>query len=616
MRVGVVVVHGVMPQIRHGFQDDVATALCGALNPKNAKEWTMTVVLPKNGTANANDVPTISRVHRSREDADDPTGDFFDVHEAYWSPIDKGKTSFRSVLTWLVTTIFLPFNDFARYREHPAKIAWDLAMILLATLVGIGLLLFAGIMAAEGIRNVTCMMGAGDAVHVQCNPAFDFVVTIRHLPRTMFEGDAWRRAFDVLASTFAFVLSPMTFVKTLHANIVVGLVSCALGGYLAFQGARAALFILFNIPEFLRRDIVQLASRVVWTVGLAGVAATLIYLGLDTSVGQSPHAARIGANGALLIAALVAFNLGRNYLAWFVMSFFGDVQIYTTRDQNADFFALREQILETVVKSMLNVVTGAPSGAPYDRVYILAHSLGSTISMDAILRLYDMQAASSTLKDPPLSVADWNRIRGFVTFGTALEKTKYFFSVWNPTPSQEWEQWNAAVYGTVFTGEWNTLTGSDASRGIYWHNNWFFSDFVSDEICTYRSFLLPGDRVSDNASVMSRIQTALKKRKKGPVIGRLVAANRSIFGPFPRYLETHTHYVDSRWFWHAKSSGDIGVLDVLTSGLNHPTPATHRSPETHMALSQIAAAAPSKPSRIEPIPEWTSKLHKSWEVIR
>lgn len=604
MRIGIVAVHGVIPQIRHGFQDQVATALCDALNDqKNGKKWAMTVVLPRNGTVGANDVPTISRVHVADEPADDPTKEFFDVHEAFWSPIDKGKTTLVKVLTWLLTTVFLPFNDFARYRERPAKVFWDIAFVAVAILIGISAIVGAALLLAEALRNVMCLVGDGKPLPgtppVRC-PGFDAWHSYHHL----FQPAAWGNAFDTLASTLGFVLSPITFVKTLHAWVVVGLAAGVIGAYLAWQAFRATFFIASNLVEFGKRDPAQLISRVFWTTGLCLSAALFIYVDWITQVGTRAH---LGGVGLLLVVAVGLFNFGRSYLDWFVTNFFGDVQIYTTRDQNSDFFSLREAILEKVTTTILDVVAGSPTGAPYDRVYVMAHSLGSTISMDAILRLYDMQAAYSTEAPSALSPSDWGRIRGFITFGTALEKTKYFFSAWNATPSQDWEQWNAAVYGSIFTAERNALEAATGQGGVYWLNNWFFSDFVSDQICTYRSFLLPGDRVSENAKAMEDL------RSKGPFIGRLLAENRERFGPFIPYVQTHTHYLESDWFWHPQSPSDIGVLDILTSRLVALAPS---APHARAVLGSAGPTTPPPPARAVPISSWSARFHKSWEVVR
>jgi hypothetical protein len=625
MKVGIVAVHGVIPQIQHGFQDQVALALRDALDRRDGKgQWAMTVVLPANGSANASDVPTIARVHGADEtDPDNPTGNCFDVHEAYWSPIDKGKTSFRSVLTWLMTTVFLPFNDLARYREHPLKACWDIGFILAALFLGLGALLVSALVSAEAMRNVICMAGvikvAQNAPHVSCAPRFDLLVTLSHLPQSLLDPDAWYRSFDVLAATVAFILSPLTFLKTLSAPVVVALACGVVGGYLAFQVLRASLFIIKNIPLFWQRDGVQLVSRIAWTCGLAAVAVGLVFVSLNTKVGKES----LSWTGLLLVVAVGIFNFGRNYLMWFVTSFFGDVQIYTTRDQNSDFFALREQILEKVVGTILVVLTGSPAGAPYDRVHVLAHSLGSTIAMDAILRLYDVKEASQALANPPLSVNDWNRIRSFITFGTSLEKTKYFFSVWNPTPSQDWEQWNASIYGAVFTADRSALDRSIASSGVYWLNCWFFSDFVSDEICTYRSFLLPGDKVSQNEAIIRHIKAHAKSSRK-MYIGRCVAKSRSIFGPFIPYIQTHTHYLESDWFWKTTAAiDDVGVLEVISSSAR---PQAHATKETALdviasrtkplaAAEKLAPLATPVSARVEAVSPLVAKLHKSWEVV-
>jgi len=159
MRIGIVAVHGVIPQLRFGFQDEVAAQLTEALNaPSQEPAWTWTVVLPSNGAANAANVPTISRVHQVHDDPAHPASDFFDVHEAFWSPIDKGKTTFASICAWLLKTVFAPLNSFARYREHPLKVCWDLGYVLLAFAIAVFLLLFAAMQSANGMLYVLCQV--------------------------------------------------------------------------------------------------------------------------------------------------------------------------------------------------------------------------------------------------------------------------------------------------------------------------------------------------------------------------------------------------------------------------------------------------------------------------
>ncbi|MGB8519130.1 MAG: hypothetical protein WCD38_03090, partial [Candidatus Tumulicola sp.] len=47
----------------------------------------------------------------------------------------------------------------------------------------------------------------------------------------------------------------------------------------------------------------------------------------------------------------------------------------------------------------------------YDRVVVAAHSLGSTIGMDALLSIHELTQEGGVTSE------QWNRLRAFVTFG-------------------------------------------------------------------------------------------------------------------------------------------------------------------------------------------------------
>jgi hypothetical protein len=617
LRIGIVAVHGVMPQIRYGFQDEVATNLCRALNERKGAPgpWKMTVVLPQNGSADAQDVPTISRVHHLDEpDPAAPMSDYFDVHEAYWSPLDKGKTNIASVLQWLVATIFAPFSAFARYREWPPKVGWDIGYILAGLLVAVGSLLAAGLWAAKLLKyflKFTCNLNKSTVAFVDCSKApvslwTQILTDLKHF------WPALGSAFQTLFGMLAILLSPLTLVKTLTPTVIVLLVCAAVDSFLIWQAVRASIFLLMHAGELKRRDTVQFGSRMIAIGVLLLIATPLAVVASKWPI--APQRPPLGPTVLWTVAAVATFDLGRTLLTKFIVNFFGDVQIYTTRDQNSDFYALHDAILDKVVAVLLNVATKHPAGTPYDRVHVLAHSLGSSIAMDALLRLYNVQATSGVLS-PTITPGDWQRIRAFVTFGTALEKTKYFFNAWNATPSQQWEQWSGAIYGSVFTAEGSALNApSNAGFGVFWHNNWFFSDFVSDQICSYRSFLLPDDHLS----TLDSHKTNIRKKSPGQrFVGRIVGANRWTFGPI-QHVQTHTWYLEGNWFWGTsrpistarwrktlpEQTTSLGVLDVLTAGM-----------PSFAHLNPLTGEAPATPSRAEAISAARSGRFRSSEII-
>lgn len=466
-------------------------------------------------------------------DPNAPAQDFFDVHEAYWSPIDKGKTTPKSVLQWLLTTVFLPINDTARYYERRSKVAWDVGFLLCAMLLG-----------------VACF-------------ALFLLAAAWALGATRLEnGNAWSvpDALGVLAQ-------PLKFIAGLDLGTIALLVVGLVGAYLAAQVIRAIWSLLHNLRYLSASDPLQLSSRLF----AIGVLVVLAAAGILTCMFVPTHGHQLRVPGIILVVAVFAFQSGQALLLWFITNFFGDVQIYTTRDENSEFFALREQILALVTQTIISVASDSPSGQPYDRVHILAHSLGTTISMDALLRIYNAQKAGS------VDESAWQRIRSFVTFGTSLEKTKYFFNAWSPTQSQAFEEWQDDLYGPIFTADPAALTPASQTHGVYWLNRWYFSDFVADQIGSYRSFVLPDEPPSTRSA---NREAALKHAKTDgvAVAGRLVAANCCRFGdfnPLRLHFVTHGDYLgDQVWFWQgvAANRNCPGVIDVLTASLSWASP--------------------------------------------
>ena len=130
--VAIVGVHGVAAHPRYEFQDQVAGDLCMRLNERDGeKTWKVEVVNPKDVLKEGTDdpLPTTTRIMHAGDDIDEPKRDFFDVIEAYWSPIDKGATNWFSVLMWIFQSVFAPFNTTARVESPFAKQFFDYGFI-------------------------------------------------------------------------------------------------------------------------------------------------------------------------------------------------------------------------------------------------------------------------------------------------------------------------------------------------------------------------------------------------------------------------------------------------------------------------------------------------------
>jgi pimeloyl-ACP methyl ester carboxylesterase len=536
--VGVVIVHGVLPHPRYQIQDDCAANLRDQLeadpNWSGLGTWVVSVLNPRDAAVaqTLEPHPTITRVRLSGDDPVTPARPHFDVIEAYWSPLDKGKATFAGIIAWLLQTVFVPLNTTARYMASRAKTTYDVLFVS-AGILGVVLALLGALLATIAALDRLVRI-AGN-----CTPA-----------STPPCPSAWQVVFD--PAKLAGVLSPRT---------IVILALGAVGAYLVTQALKGLLSMLGQHAELVRHSV-QRAER--WRL----IAFVLLIGGaLFASSALVPinNGFALGPTAWWFIAAALLLEAGRTLAKSFIVNFFADVEIYTTRDENLDFFGMREKILDVATTTIAHACSDAANGGRgYDRVFVLGHSLGSTIALDALIRFSNLREQAATLDRA------FQRLRGFVTFGSPLEKTKYFFDVMNPSPSAGLEQWRNDAYGVLFTADAAQLEPNDnaAAKGIFWGNYWYFKDAIANELCSYRSFLPPKASIAQGHHLRRLLRESLTAANVPPghaVVGRLVCRNeRGHKGfIFPAILP-HGEYLGDPWFWRTDpATMHLGVLDVV-----------------------------------------------------
>ncbi len=524
-RTAIVAVHGVIPHLEHDFQDQVATALRDRLNGESeatvarapavpgrtqrgpdrdgtgmprgtdGETWTMDVVFPTIATPGPDPVaktrPSIVRVHKAKDkDAANPTDDYYDVIEAYWSPIDKGKTNALSVLKWLLGVVFNPINTTARYGGGAAKARSD--VLAISAFVVVGLLAFA-----------LCLIAFGNAL----------AITLAHinLPAAGSPPISEPAQTNVIAAIWKYVVNgwgslwtslPLLWnptapeVKKLFAAAtLLRLALGAIGAFLVAQAVRAVISIVRQRTA-LSRIPIQLRSRVLAVGWLIVIAIVLM-----SACAFSPFdgGKQLGTVSLWLVVSALMFEAGKSAVMAFIANFFGDV-----------------------------------------------------------------------------------RIRGFVTFGTSLEKTRYFLDAYNPSFSASFAEWRDDYYGVLFDPNKAVLQQPNGDKvGIYWANYWFFSDFIADRISTYCSFMRPHQEVSRSSSVRRDVHRKLPNTMQAAV-GINVAQNRASFRlPSLGHPILHGDYLDADWFWGAKDESKPSLLARL---LGYVTPS---DPERDEAMNVL-----------------------------
>lgn len=538
-RTAIFAVHGVSPIQRYAFQDQVAAALQGYLNAQEGQQpklcWKSVVYWPecsKDGPADVEGVrPTALRVYRSDEDDPlKPKGRIYDVYEGYWSPLSKGKTNIASAVRWLLNATFLGTSSTASIPCTPQKLAFDVTYVI--ALLSAALLLCAGAAALGwlGWWLLAAKISPGGSLGISYP--------------------------DMLTDPFHSIFRLPVVV---YAEFIVDVML----GYVLAQ-----LFVVYNTRRKRRRNTAAVKNDAKKTgyfhekvestqwfhrVVLAILWAAFLILGfLAWRIPfwfHHPGAELTGWFAVYVFAIAVAVAIlqaARSIADFAVENVLGDVQIYTTHDQNSAFYGIRQLIIASVGLALKGVLSVVDQTTPvdesfveepkpyYERIHILGHSLGSTVSMDVLILLRQL------IQEKTLPDLQWQRIRSFTTFGTALEKTRFFFDVRQPTLNAAQDQWGNDVYGRYFTDDLAALALPTNAEGIYWSNYWYEHDIVSNEIKSYRSSVDVGDDFVYGTSARS------------------ICHNERIPHPKPWYAWVHSDYLSDEHFW-------VKVGPILTS---------------------------------------------------
>lgn len=360
-------------------------------------------------------------------------GNALDLYELYWAPRAAHKTTARAVLGWLVKATFLPG---AALRRPTLKTMYDVGLVLVALLaaaaIGLGALVSLGNLTAAAscaVDRVPACEGdparelSGDEITAQglaqLGSALEALARSLRLNDRPFADLTVENAADVLRSV------PLRYWLAL-----LGL--CFLSAQLLYRGQQIALALARGSWA---RD--RLGAQL---IAFAGVFAALTAL------------AQLAPPVLIAFVWVVALVWGlRRAAAHFLSQSLGDVQVYVEQDENSEYFATRADIL-----SAGEDVFAAVEERGYADLVIIGHSLGSQIGLDMLRRLLTRNIFLA------------QRLSSFITFGSAIEKVRYFFERRADEP---------AVLADALIAQRATVTLPAA-----WINLWYFNDPVADPI--------------------------------------------------------------------------------------------------------------------------------------
>jgi hypothetical protein len=466
--------------------------------------------------------------------------DRIDLHEVYWADKPQGLIRLKGVGKWLWATSMTPlrrwpqnaslFHNPTRPRSSWEK-AWDFVREVLLALVlpilGIGLLVFtlnaAGLAdgyvrtVRENLRDASLsgwVYLGGVAFAVTLVAGLFLLLGAGRISRTvnyekMLIGGqtsdtapadrwSWMRGWSA-ASAFAGIAS-LIVASVLYETQADQLVLIVLRlGDESFARVVWAVIWLAMTVGVGGGMIVALWSlpwrgwrRVARVLG-AVVVAVAVFVALVLLVDEFDQAAKLVLWGTGLVGAAV--------LSWFLVRSIGDVAIYFDGiNERSRHHATRQDIIGQATRKLTTLLrTGS-------EVYVAAHSLGSVIAYDAINRLATAQRAGVdgtgnaqlTEDEKQLTKNDFDRLRGFYSFGSPLDKVVYLFHKTTSSRSPVLSQIHSSLtsfkrrsskrpYGPYEFAKYEI----QVPNGFRWRNAWSWGDVLGHRLDFYE--LVAGD---------------------------------------------------------------------------------------------------------------------------
>jgi hypothetical protein len=425
-----------------------------------------------------------------------------DVYEGYWAPFTSHKTTARSVLGWMLAMTFLPR---AAIRPPSRKTMADLVQIGLFFVVGaflilVGVGLLGNLIAQasdhlkDGLRKPSIEWHAFwvqlEAMWGQLRAA----ATVKDQPLINLTPD---HISEVITSLSLYTWLLLFLIVWFAAQLVSGV-----------SGFVASLL----TPK---RPVRGKGKRhLVLQAVLVALKAVALYFLLQAVAPQLID---------LVLVVALARAIQRT-VRKFLAESFGDVQVYSNRDENNDHFAARKAVTEAVedVFSMI-------AGRKYEEVVVIGHSLGAVVAYDILDGL--------RYRDPILL----GKVRALVTFGAALEKVDYFFDRKEKDHPERGDLVERAFSGVA--------------RERSWINLWYSNDVVANPITSFAS--------KNNFSFRSRLNSGdagllLKEGRDHLVV------NVSLGWPlWPQFPPIHSHYLKDRRV--LELLGEIGLSNDIST---------------------------------------------------
>ncbi len=507
----VLFLHGIGQQQRYDTVESLVNGLLSHGKERSAAEsWTKvegnftspTLILPDSPTP-LNAIRLTSGSGASQR--------ILDFYEIYWAPLSNGATTFARVLTWMGRSSFIPFYKIGSERyafssasrdktpEELRKLEWSSRQPASKTFFDIGyvvsfLLLIAVICALIAVFLLKAVRGLSltKIVPAILTGEADLSAVAKVIP---FSQVLWSVgvaiAFYCLGQIVFLLYSRYQWCTSRTLIAAADQAERSVKNTAASPKKQVTPRPIAAAYESAWRS--SLKSILFWSLLLALFCAVLFF---DMDFDSTRKWTLL-----LLIVTFPLYKAVTGFVQYWFVNFLGDVQVYTEPDENSSFYKVREEIITRAMDTARGVLQygqrESQAGEEYAHVYIVGHSLGSVIGYDMLLRLFDEQSALAVAEDKSALITpdDFSKIAAFVTFGSPLSKTRFFFDTKSIHSQLRFEtETRRYKLGEIFSDPHpnfvaglptkSFLATNYVREAVHWFNFWYPQDIVGNPLFT------------------------------------------------------------------------------------------------------------------------------------
>ena len=417
----IIYAHGMGDQERYGELSNLVHSLGRASKSRTAEQGVLTPAFVQNEPLHGGNGKDISYLNLVRQDQQE-----LRCYEVYWAPITAGKSNALEVLRWILpqalNAIRLLRSDWTgqgrmrrltlhrmwaeRIRQGPNDHAAEFKTLLEAysDFLDPSLIHQREHHAIKSTKSFPNYLNEWLPAHHTAPTTSAKVIALARAWQRELVMACWRDMFTLLLLPVLLIQVIVLLVTLLASSFVL------LGQVSVFKSLTATITSTFGLGAYL--DAIRQ-----FTVGYE-------YL----KIAEAFVLVHIKFPGIWLLPAIVL--AGTWFALWnlqlFLRDFLGDVQLWTTYQENNTKHATREEIL-TCARSVFDHVLHNEDCAG---ITVIAHSLGSTIMLDALSRLgREARAEQSINPTPgPDSLSERiKKIKYFITLGSPIDKVYFFF---------------------------------------------------------------------------------------------------------------------------------------------------------------------------------------------